>query len=88
MREALASHVPCIVADAGGTVEMIREGKNGFVVRMGDSNHLREVLERLVASPELLAGTKKDLNAYVVTTVEQEAFAYEEVYTGIVNKGS
>jgi len=80
MREALASHIPCIVSDAGGMVEMIQEGKNGFVVRMGDSFGLAELLDRLATNPELLAGAKKDSSAFAVTTVEQEGNEYELVY--------
>lgn len=80
MREALASHVPCIVSDAGGMAEMVQEGKNGFVFRMGDAVHLKEVFERLIASPEILADAKRDVTSYTVTSVEQEAIAYENVY--------
>lgn len=86
VREALASHVPCIVSNAGGMTEIIQEGKNGLVFRMGDSNHLKEILERLVNTPELLAQMKNELTAYSVTTVEQEAFAYEEEYSKALNK--
>jgi glycosyltransferase involved in cell wall biosynthesis len=84
MREAFASHVPCIVSDAGGMAEMVKEGRNGFVVRMGDANHLRETFERLIADPAILAGTKREFESYAVSTVGQEAFAYEQLYSEAV----
>ena len=80
MREALASRVPCIVSDAGGMVEMIQEGRNGFIVRMGDSLSLANLLDRLVSQPDLLAGTKKDPSSFAVTNLDEEADDYEAVY--------
>jgi len=80
MREALACHVPCIVSSAGGMMEKIQDGVNGFVFRMGDAVHLREVLEKVISSPELLQMGKKNLHRYSITTAEQEAFGYERVY--------
>lgn len=86
MREALAAHVPCIVSNAGGMMEMIQEGKNGFVFRMGDAQHLKEVLQRVLDQPDLLSSMKENVASYVVTSVEQEAYAYEEEYRRIVRK--
>jgi glycosyltransferase involved in cell wall biosynthesis len=86
VREALASHLPVIVSNAGGIVEIIQEGKNGFICRMGDVNHLKETIERVVNRPELLAAMKKNLNHYAVTTVEQEAYAYLQEYQRITGK--
>jgi glycosyltransferase involved in cell wall biosynthesis len=80
MREALASQVPCIVSDAGGMVDMIQEGKNGFVVRMGDSLSLANLLDRLVTQPDLLGGIQKAPSSFDVTTLDKEADDYEAVY--------
>jgi glycosyltransferase involved in cell wall biosynthesis len=86
MREAFAAHVPVIVSNAGGMTEMVQEGKNGFVFAMGDVEQLKSILERFIASPEMLAAMKKNVSSYHVTTVEQEAYAYEEVYKIILQK--
>jgi glycosyltransferase involved in cell wall biosynthesis len=84
MREALASHVPCVVSNAGGMIEKIRDGVNGFVFRMGDAVHLKEVLEKIISRPELMQNIKLHLRRHSLTTVEQEAYAYEEEYKRIV----
>jgi len=84
MLEALASNIPCIVSNGGGMVEQIQDGVNGFIVRMGDAEHLKDTIERIVKQPRLLSEMKKNVNAYAVTTVEQEAYAYEEEYSRIV----
>ena len=65
-------------------VEQIQDGVNGFIVRMGDAEHLKDTIERIVKQPRLLSEMKKNVNAYAVTTVEQEAYAYEEEYSRIV----
>lgn len=84
MREAIASHIPCVVSNAGGMVEKIRDGENGFVFRMGDSAHLQNIIEQLIAKPELLASVKRNMHRLPLITVEQEAFAYEQEYTRIL----
>ena len=88
MREALACHVPCVVSSAGGMMEKIQNGVNGFVFRMGDAVHLREVLEEVITRPELFQRMKKNLRSYSLTTAEQEAYAYERVYQEQLRDGS
>jgi glycosyltransferase involved in cell wall biosynthesis len=80
MREALASHVPCVVSNAGGMIEKIQDGVNGFVFRMGDADHLKEILERILEQPGILGELRKNLHTYALTTVEQEAFSYQAEY--------
>ncbi|GIL15862.1 MAG: 1,2-diacylglycerol 3-glucosyltransferase [Chloroflexota bacterium] len=46
--EALASGLPVIVTDTGGTDELILEGINGFIVKWGDVNALKDALTRLI----------------------------------------
>ena len=86
MREALASQVPCVVSNAGGMIEKIQDGVNGFIFRMGDVVHLKEVLENIITHPELVRSMKKNLKSYSLTTVEQEAYAYEQEYEEILKK--
>lgn len=87
MREAIASHIPCVVSSAGGMMEKIRDGVNGFVFRMGDSVQLQFVLERLLADPELLASAKRNMLRTNLITIEQEAFAYEREYNRLLSSG-
>jgi phosphatidylinositol alpha-1,6-mannosyltransferase len=51
--EAMASGLPVIVTDVGGTSELVQHRLNGFVVRWGDINALTEALEALVESAVL-----------------------------------
>ncbi len=51
--EALASGLPVIVTDVGGTRELITEGKNGFIVPLRDADAIASALKKLLKNPEL-----------------------------------
>lgn len=53
MLEALASGLPLIATDTGGTRELIEEGKNGFVVKMKDAGDLADKIKLLMNDPDL-----------------------------------
>jgi glycosyltransferase involved in cell wall biosynthesis len=54
MLEALASGLPIVATDTGGTKELVTEGVNGFVVGMQDSKDLADKIEKLIEDNQLL----------------------------------
>jgi L-malate glycosyltransferase len=46
--EAIASGLPVVATDTGGTQELIKDGVNGLVVKMKDTNDLAEKIEKLI----------------------------------------
>jgi len=50
--EALATGKPAIVTDAGGNVEAVEDGRNGFVVRPRDATALAEAITTLHDDPQ------------------------------------
>jgi len=54
MLEALASGLPIIATDTGGSKELIKEGLNGFMIKIKDSDDIAEKLEKLIVNPELV----------------------------------
>jgi glycosyltransferase involved in cell wall biosynthesis len=56
VREALSRDVWVITTEAGGVVEDIREGVNGNVLRIGDTEGFRGAIQKLLAQPERLTG--------------------------------
>jgi len=53
MLEALASGLPLVATDTGGTRELLKEGVNGFIIKMKDSRDIAEKLETLIRDKEL-----------------------------------
>ncbi len=53
--EAMASGVPCVATDCapGGAAELVDDGKNGFLVPIGDAKALCEKLTEVVDNPEI-----------------------------------
>jgi glycosyltransferase involved in cell wall biosynthesis len=53
--EALAARRPVVATDVGGVSDVVREGVDGFLVRVGDVTAMADSLERLARDPELRA---------------------------------
>ena len=53
MLEALASGLPLIATDTGGSKELVRDGENGFIVKTKDDQDLAEKIEKLINDKEL-----------------------------------
>jgi glycosyltransferase involved in cell wall biosynthesis len=53
MLEALASGLPIIATDTGGSKELVKEEENGFIIKMKNSVAIAEKLEKLITNPEL-----------------------------------
>lgn len=51
--EAMASGLPCIVADAIGSKSLVDDAVNGFLARKEDVNDFTEQLEKVVSNPVL-----------------------------------
>lgn len=51
--EALASGLPCVVADAGGSADLIQNGENGFKVSPRDVSAFRAAVVRLLDDAEV-----------------------------------
>jgi len=54
MLEALASGLPLIATDTGGSKELIHNGRNGFIIKMKDPADIAEKLEKLINNPVLM----------------------------------
>lgn len=53
MLEALSSGLPMIATDTGGSKELVRDGENGFIVKMKDPADIALKIEKLITNPEL-----------------------------------
>lgn len=50
--EALASGLPIVTTDTGGTRELVQDGINGCIIRMRDHKHIAEKLTFLASHPK------------------------------------
>lgn len=71
--EALAAGCPVVAGAAGGTVEVIRDGLDGLLVRFGDTEALATALERLLTDPAFASqlgerGRRRVADAYSWST--------------------
>lgn len=53
MLEALASGLPIIATDTGGTKELVTDGENGFIIKMKDSQDIADKIEILIRDEDL-----------------------------------
>lgn len=81
LHEAFACNIPVIASNIGGMAEKVVDGKNGFLFKVGDSQHLKEVLMKVIDNPEVLNDLKRNISKMMIPTVEQEAYTYERIYT-------
>lgn len=82
--EAIASGLPIITTDTGGTRELVEEGRNGCVIRMNDPEHIVEKIVFLAEHPEQarLYGMESRRRALELGWVEV-AKSYRKAYQDI-----
>lgn len=81
--EAMASGLPVIGADQGGTVENVRDGHNGLLVPAGDADRFAEAILRLVDDQALRGKLARNARAWAEDRSWDRAFvtlleAYQE----------
>ena len=84
MMEAMASGLPCVASEIRGNVDLIENGKNGYLCPAADDSAFSKAIENLADNPELRLKISKEnlekIKQYDVSVVEKEIRAiYEEV---------
>jgi glycosyltransferase involved in cell wall biosynthesis len=75
--EAMLCGTPVIAAKAGGAVELVEHGKNGFLVTPGEPEELAQIINTCVQAPEITATIAKNAQAiacqrFDVTVINQQ----------------
>lgn len=86
--QALATGVPVISYDVAGTKEIVREGKNGFLVPSGDWQALAERIDRVLKDDALRDDLLRTCaNEFDTSFTEKKMIAdLEELYEGLMKK--
>ena len=72
--EAMMHSVPCLVSDATGTAEYIKDGYNGLIFKSEDTKNLREKIEWCIQNRSVLKDMGKRAFEIYRNTFSQEAF--------------
>ncbi len=84
MMEAMASGLPCLASRIRGNVDLIDEGKGGYLCPSTDDTAFADALTKLASDPNLRAEMRaynlKKIKEYDISVVEKEMEAiYQEV---------
>jgi len=60
--------LPVVVSDSGGTMELVAQGKTGFVFPAGDAAALAAALYELASQPDLLHAMGCQARAHALST--------------------
>ena len=80
--EAMACETPCVATRSGGAEIVISDGKDGFLVAVGDVASLAERIDLLATNPEVRRRMGSAAREKVVLrfNAKSEAAAYEDIY--------
>ena len=53
MLEALSSGLPLLSTNTGGADELLKDGSNGFIIKMKDASDIAEKIEKIVTNKNL-----------------------------------
>lgn len=78
IQEATLKGIPVITSDIGGMAELVKDGVNGFLFRVGDHNDLLEKMERVIEDPTILNRIVTDPES--IRSIEDDADFVEGLY--------
>ena len=82
IHEAFLAGVPVVASDQGGMAELVQDGKNGFLFKIGDAADLARVLLRFVADPALV--TKLRPRRESIRDIREDALWTEDQYRRLI----
>ncbi len=78
IHEAFMAKTPVLTSDRGGMAELVDDGKNGLLFRIGDADDLRSKILRLRREPELLGRLRRGIPP--VKHIAEDARTMEKRY--------
>ena len=84
IQEAFLKGIPVITSDIGGMRELVDDGIDGFLFKMGDVNSLKEILKRIIENPKTL--NKLNINRDKVRGIENDAKSMTNIFGGLINE--
>ena len=82
IQEAFSAGVPVMASNIGGIPELIKDGENGLLFRVGDADKLYEKICLILNNPSLIEGMGK--KAGPPKSIEENAEEIEKIYAGLL----
>ena len=82
IQEAILKGIPVITSDIGGMAELVKDGVNGFLFRLGDSDDLKEKMEMIIEDPTILNSIETDPES--IRSIEDDADFVEDIYRRLI----
>lgn len=84
--EAMSAGLPVVCYDNGGQTEYLRDGENGFLVKLGDVRGLTKKIYELCSKDDLRQRMSAHNRAHVEQFyIDECARRFEDVYNGLVD---
>jgi GT2 family glycosyltransferase/glycosyltransferase involved in cell wall biosynthesis len=84
IREAFLAGVPVIGSRIGGIPEAVKHGVNGLLFDAGDVTGLRDAIQSLIDSPDLLSTLSHGARTSVVRSLDDDVEATERLYQSLL----
>ncbi|MFA6383027.1 MAG: glycosyltransferase family 4 protein [Parcubacteria group bacterium] len=86
MLEALSSGLPLLSTNTGGADELLKDGSNGFIIKMKDASDIAEKIEKIIANKNLQDSMGKASRELAETMSWQKvAQQYFDLYKQTIN---
>lgn len=84
INEAFMASVPVITSNIGGMKELVRDGENGLLFKVGDSSDLTEKMQMIIDNPDLIIKLQKSIKP--VMPINEHVIKIRELYRGLIKQ--
>ena len=84
IHEAFIAGIPVITSNLGGMADLVKDGVNGLLFKVGDAEDLREKILSLIEKPALIERLRRGMPK--VKTIEEDALFMEGLYAKVIHK--
>ncbi len=86
--EALSTGLPVVATAIGGSIDVIEHGKNGWLVRAGDLNELREAIVMLLNNKNARASLAASARQHILERYGLQAVAsrHSDLYLSLLER--
>ena len=86
LMEAMACGLPCVATGVGGNIELLKNGKNGLIVKPSDSKALAKAIESILKNTKLAKSLSNSAKDYVIKnlSVQKRVNSFLILYKSLI----